>query len=196
MARLNEEFQLTFHEVDSDIQIEFGEDPVTLAFGEIKERLPIPVEFEEFTSRIPVSIADHDELEALFGDVIIVNTGGGSGEAHKAIYLYTTTGTLTAAQKRTLQANYSNYIVYQDSFYKLKFKSGNTYKYYTQTPITGLIQYFQVDMISGDWYFYSVVDEHPLDMVRHITAEERSFWNNKLNCENTVSGERLILNRN
>ncbi len=30
----------------------------------------------------------------------------------------------------------------------------------------------------------------------HITAAERTKWNNKINCENTVSDETLILNRN
>lgn len=30
----------------------------------------------------------------------------------------------------------------------------------------------------------------------HITAAERTKWNNKLNCENTVVGETLMLTRN
>lgn len=37
------------------------------------------------------------------------------------------------------------------------------------------------------------MDDHVKDMVRHITSEERSFWNNKLNCE--ITGENLLLNR-
>ena len=77
MARLNDEFHLNFHEVNSDIWIEFGEDPVTLAFGEIKEKVPIPVEFEESTSRIPVNIADKEDIAALFADVVFIDGGSG-----------------------------------------------------------------------------------------------------------------------
>jgi hypothetical protein len=75
MARLNEEFQLTFHEVDSSIQIEFGEDPVTFSIGEIKQIVSIPVVFEENSNFFPVRIADHQELEVLFGDVVVAITG-------------------------------------------------------------------------------------------------------------------------
>lgn len=34
---------------------------------------------------------------------------------------------------------------------------------------------------------------HIADDTRHITASERTFWNNKLNCN--IDGERLIFNR-
>ena len=37
------------------------------------------------------------------------------------------------------------------------------------------------------------LEDHINDQIRHITAEERAFWNNKLNCD--VSGETLQLNR-
>ena len=37
---------------------------------------------------------------------------------------------------------------------------------------------------------------HINDRVAHITNEERSFWNNKLNYEYDVGDENLILNRN
>jgi len=80
MAKLNEEFHLIFHEVNSSIQIEFGADNVLLEFGEIKEKLPIPVEFEESTSRIPVNIADKEQLPALFSDAVVIHHGGGPGD--------------------------------------------------------------------------------------------------------------------
>ena len=38
------------------------------------------------------------------------------------------------------------------------------------------------------------LNDHINDNVRHITAEERQFWNNKLNY--TISGEELTLDRN
>lgn len=37
---------------------------------------------------------------------------------------------------------------------------------------------------------------HITDNVRHITAAERTFWNNKINCVDAVSENNLILNRN
>jgi hypothetical protein len=35
---------------------------------------------------------------------------------------------------------------------------------------------------------------HINDSIAHITAEERTFWNNKINLE--VKGEELLFNRN
>lgn len=37
---------------------------------------------------------------------------------------------------------------------------------------------------------------HINDNIKHITAAERTKWNNKITCENIVSGENLILTRN
>ena len=37
---------------------------------------------------------------------------------------------------------------------------------------------------------------HISDSVKHITAAERTKWNNKITCEDTVSNETLILTRN
>lgn len=39
----------------------------------------------------------------------------------------------------------------------------------------------------------SELDDHIKDNVRHITAQERTFWNNKLNCQ--IENEVLQLNR-
>ena len=40
------------------------------------------------------------------------------------------------------------------------------------------------------------MNDHINDNVRHITAEERAFWNNKINCNDAVNQNNLILNRN
>jgi len=40
------------------------------------------------------------------------------------------------------------------------------------------------------------LNDHINDNVRHITAEERTFWNNKINCNDTVTNSNLVLNRN
>ena len=47
----------------------------------------------------------------------------------------------------------------------------------------------------GDEIF-SALNSHVSNTVVHITAEERTKWNNKINCENSVDNETLILNRN
>lgn len=39
----------------------------------------------------------------------------------------------------------------------------------------------------------ALLDTHINDNIRHITSAERTFWNNKLNCE--MSDENLVLNR-
>lgn len=38
-----------------------------------------------------------------------------------------------------------------------------------------------------------ILNDHINDNVRHITDEERTFWNNKINCD--MNNENLILNR-
>lgn len=38
-----------------------------------------------------------------------------------------------------------------------------------------------------------ILNDHINDQVRHITNAERTFWNNKINCD--MSNENLILNR-
>lgn len=38
-----------------------------------------------------------------------------------------------------------------------------------------------------------ILNDHINDQVRHITSAERTFWNNKINCD--MSNENLILNR-
>ena len=42
----------------------------------------------------------------------------------------------------------------------------------------------------------SELADHINDNIRHITAEERAFWNNKINCNDTVNQHVLILTRN
>mgnify|MGYP003315995751 CR=1 FL=1 len=37
--------------------------------------------------------------------------------------------------------------------------------------------------------------DHIANTTLHITQQERIFWNNKINCEDEVSEETLILNR-
>ena len=46
----------------------------------------------------------------------------------------------------------------------------------------------------GDDILQQLLD-HIANTTLHITQQERIFWNNKINCEDEVSEETLILNR-
>lgn len=63
-------------------------------------------------------------------------------------------------------------------------KISDGYAYVTSLPFVG------DDVIAA---IRSELNNHINDNVRHITAEERTFWNNKLNT--TLDGEILVLNR-
>ena len=41
----------------------------------------------------------------------------------------------------------------------------------------------------------SEINTHINDNIRHITAQERTFWNNKINCNDTVVDNNLVLTR-
>lgn len=67
-----------------------------------------------------------------------------------------------------------------------------------QVPIAGIkisdgLAYV-VDLPFITTYLEKQLANHIADNIRHITANERSFWNNKLNME--LSGETLTFNRN
>lgn len=47
----------------------------------------------------------------------------------------------------------------------------------------------------GDEISENLLD-HISDAIKHITAAERTKWNNKITCENTVTNETLVLTRN
>lgn len=67
-----------------------------------------------------------------------------------------------------------------ETVYVPGFKMGDGTSYVADLPFT-------LDAI------YDVFNKHIKNNVRHITNEERLFWNNKLNC--VVDGENLTLNR-
>ena len=91
-------------------------------------------------------------------------------------------------------------IIYEGQIYKFSVKQGRTYRYFTDTADPNERQYIEVNLDTKQWVHQTainqVLDDHIQDQIRHITAAERARWNNKLNCEDTVSEERLILNRN
>lgn len=63
-------------------------------------------------------------------------------------------------------------------------KIGDGLAYVVDLPFVG----------DSDWEeFREMFEDHIQNRVIHITEEERTFWNNKLNCE--LSNETLIINR-
>ena len=98
-----------------------------------------------------------------------------------------------------LQTNPLKQIKYDDCIYTLTMHRGATYRYTTGADDANFVKYIDVNVSASTWHCYNnpnaVLQEHINDQVRHITASERVFWNNKLNYD-TVSEERLVLNRN
>ena len=116
------------------------------------------------------------------------------------IALEDTSGTLTAEEVEELRASRLKPLVLNDTIYTYTVRMGNIYRYMTTSTNPNEARYIDVDMATGEWEYgfntNSVLEEHINDQTRHVTAAEKAFWNNKINCEDTVSGERLILNRN
>lgn len=241
MARLNEDFQLTFHEVDTNIVIGFEEDEASLHVTDIQEVVPIPIQFEESTSRIPVNIADSEQLPAIFGEAIIIDHGGGPGDdyytkeqtnalldtkvdkiegkglstndltdelveeihaggGHQEVRLYNPSGTLTESQADILKQSPSNYINYLGTLFKLRYKSTSMYKYFSQITDVNNMPVIEINWTTNTWQYTMVVNEvltnHINDNERHVNTDERTFWNNKLNCIDDITEERLIFTRN
>ncbi len=65
------------------------------------------------------------------------------------------------------------------------------------------VDYYQPSFKIGDGVSYLIdlpffddyIINHINDAERHITAQEREFWNNKINCKDNVLDETLIINR-
>lgn len=120
-------------------------------------------------------------------------------DVNESVVIFTDTGIFTQEELEELMNNSLKTIQYGNQLYKLIMKNGNIYKYVTLKPNVNELSYVSVNINNGRWtyetYTNTVLDDHINDQVRHITAEERSFWNNKLNTEG-VDLESLILNRN
>ena len=66
------------------------------------------------------------------------------------------------------------------------------------------VEYYQPSFKVGDGVSYLIdlpffddyIVNHINDAEHHITAQEREFWNNKINCKVNVLEETLIIDRN
>lgn len=91
-------------------------------------------------------------------------------------------------------------ISYDGALYTYVINTNGTYRYMSVSDDPNEAKFIDVNPLTGAYScttaINQVLDDHIKDQVRHITASERTFWNNKINCVDTVSEERLILNRN
>ena len=129
----------------------------------------------ENLSNLNVLLSETQNVEAEFGNVYVV--GGGK-------VLYATTATWNS-QPQLMSARGYIYI-YSDwkqddqgnNIAGMKIGTGNAYL---------------IDLGFKEQIFY----DHIMDVVKHVTQEEREFWNNKVTCfESTVEGELLIFTKN
>lgn len=121
---------------------------------------------------------------------------------------YQKSGVLPESILLFLRSNRLNKVVLGNKIYYLSIKNGNIQQYFSNTSdnIPNEPNFNRVDL-NTDTGEFTIVDswldaqmklaiDHINNQDIHITPEERIFWNNKLNCEDEVSGEELILNRN
>lgn len=103
-----------------------------------------------------------------------------------------------------LRSNRLNKVVLGNKIYYLSIKNGNIQQYFSNTSnnIPNEPNFNRVDLnidtgefTIKDTWLDAQMKNHMNDTNIHITPKERVFWNNKLNCEDEVSGEELILNR-
>lgn len=121
---------------------------------------------------------------------------------------YQKSGVLPESILLFLRSNRLNKVVLGNKIYYLSIKDGNIQQYFSNTSdsIPNEPNFNRVDLntdtgefiIKDSWLDAQMKKaiNHMNDTNIHITPEERVFWNNKLNCEDEVSGEELILNRN
>ena len=109
-----------------------------------------------------------------------------------------------------LRNNKLNKVILGNKVYYLAVKDGNTQQYFSNTSgdIPGEPNFNKVNVnletgefiVKDTWLDAQAkaAQQHMDNREIHITAEERVFWNNKLNCDDNVSEETetLILNRN
>ena len=144
-------------------------------------------------SYIHIQAGEREALqEALDSKVNIV-------DVNTSIDLVTSSGTFTAEELEALTSLQLKTLQYNNEIYTLTVKRPGQYRYTTNTSDPNELRYIDVDTTTGAYQCgasnNSLLLDHINDNVRHITAAERTFWNNKLNY-NAVSEERLVFNRN
>lgn len=98
-----------------------------------------------------------------------------------------------------IQTNPIKRIKYDDRIYTMTMRRSGVYRYTTGSDDANFAKFIDVNVSDFSWHCYNnendVLAQHINDTTVHITDAKRTFWNRKLNYD-TVSEERLILNRN
>lgn len=151
-----------------------------------------PLHFEEQSRFIPVIIRDEESVPTYFGEVIV-------GTAKNQYFILEGDyGTLTARQLRILNESALNGLILNDQYYSLSVNKPNEKVYSAYSTDPNVVEKIRINTSTGEWeYVHSentVLDDHIRNTTVHITAQERSFWNNKLNF--SINEESLDFNRN
>jgi len=121
---------------------------------------------------------------------------------------YQKSGVLPESILLFLRSNRLNKVVLGNKIYYLSIKNGNIQQYFSNTSnnIPNEPNFNRVDLnidtgeftIKDTWLDaqMKLAIEHINNQDIHVTLDDKLRWNNKLNCEDEVSGEELILNRN
>lgn len=98
-----------------------------------------------------------------------------------------------------IQTNPIKRIKYDDRIYTMTMRRFGVYRYTTGSDDANFAKFIDVNINDRSWHCYNIANnalvQHVNDTSAHITNADRTFWDNKLNFD-TVSEERLILNRN
>lgn len=129
-----------------------------------------------------------------------LNNKIGYTELNEVVEINQATGTFTEETLNGLLANRIKPIKYNNKLFSCMMHQGQIYKYMVISHDPNNVEYIEVNSSTGAWSYNLVTNQlltdHIQDQVCHITSNERTLWNNKLNCENTISEERLVLTRN
>jgi hypothetical protein len=121
-------------------------------------------------------------------------------DVNTPIEIETDTGTFTEDQVDALAGNLLKMISYNGNLYKMSLKNGNIWRYTAQTTNVNECPYIDVNITTGNWACSTAVNQelldHINDNVRHITAEERSKWNDKLHHVTVNDDEQWLLDNN
>lgn len=121
------------------------------------------------------------------------------------IEILTSQGTFDSEVLNLLISSRLNKIVYQNRIYSLATKDESIWRYTGSTNDPNIINTIVVNVETGE-YAYSMIrnqtlEEHIADNSRHITNEERDFWDNKVTADAILEnpkeqGYKLNLSKN
>lgn len=127
--------------------------------------------------------------------------------ALKFVYVDSTHGYLPTSDLLKLINNKVNRIVYNNIVYYYSLKIGNIQKYFSvaiNTDNNTELNEIDVDITTGEYEIVNSTNKYLQDHINnttiHVTASEKTFWNNKVTAvveavQNTTSDNELILTK-